>query len=96
MVDCYKDGPLIAMLDCIGSVAQAVGDGLQEPNILAVLLGLLNKKWEQLNDNDRSLLTLFECFESVVFAIKNSVEPYAKHIFDRCIKILKNVLSNIK
>ena len=73
-----------------------MGDGLKNPDILNVMLPLLNKKWEQFSDNDRSLLTLFECFESVVFAIKESVEMYAKNIFDRCIKILKNVLMNIK
>lgn len=96
VVDHYKDGPLIAMFDCVGSIAQAVGDGLKNPQILGTLLPLLNKKWEQFNDNDRSLLTLFECFESVVFAIKEAIEDYAQNIFDRCIKILTNVLNNIK
>ena len=64
--------------------------------ILETLLPLLNKKWEQFGDNNRSLLILFECFESVVFAIKDGIEPYAKNIFDRCIKILTNVLNKIK
>ena len=39
---------------------------------------------------------MFECFESVVFAIKDAIEPYAKHIYDRCVKILTNVLQNIQ
>jgi hypothetical protein len=34
------------MFDCIGSVAQAVGEGLKDPEVLGVLLPLLNKKWE--------------------------------------------------
>ena len=84
------------MFDCVGSIAQAVGDGLKEPEIISTLLPLLNKKWEQFSDNDRSLLTLFECFESVVFAIKEGIENYAQNIFDRCIKILLYVLSNIQ
>ena len=46
VVDQYKDGPLIAMFDCVGSIAQAVGDGLKNPQILGTLLPLLNKKWE--------------------------------------------------
>jgi transportin-1 len=96
VVDNYKAGPLITMFDCVGSIAQAVGEGLNNNEILGTLLPLLNKKWEQLNDDDRSLLTLFECFESIVFAIKEAIEPYAKNIFDRCVKILSNVLKNIK
>ena len=95
-VENYKDGPLIAMFDCVGSVAQAVGDGLKSPEILHTLLPLLNKKWEQFSNNNRSLLTLFECFESVVVAIGESIEPYAKAVFDRCIVILTNVLNNIR
>lgn len=95
-IDNYQDGPLIAMFDCIGSIAQAVGDGLNNPEIIGTLLPLLSKKWEQFDDSNRSLLTLFECFESVISAIKEAIEPYAKNIFDRCIKILTNVLKTIK
>jgi len=57
---------------------------------------LLNKKWEQFDDSNRSLLTLFECFESVISASKEAIEPYAQNIFDRCIQILKKVLTTIK
>ena len=47
MIDNYKDGPLIAMFNCIGSIAYAVGEGLKNQQILETLLPLLNKKWEQ-------------------------------------------------
>mmetsp|Transcript_34192 Transcript_34192/g.52460 ORF Transcript_34192/g.52460 Transcript_34192/m.52460 type:complete len:227 (+) Transcript_34192:1371-2051(+) len=96
VVDQYKDGPLIAMFDCVGSIAQAVSEGLKNQEILQPLLQLLNKKWEQLEDNDRNMLTLFECFESVVCAIKEEVEQYAPVIFNRCCKILRNVLKSIQ
>ena len=45
-IDRYKDGALIAMFDCIGTIAQSVGDGLANTEILQTLLPLLNKKWE--------------------------------------------------
>jgi transportin-1 len=64
--------------------------------VLGTLLPLLNKKWEKFGNSDRSLLTLFECFESVVVAVGTSIEPYAKIIFDRCVTILSTVLTNIK
>ena len=63
---------------------------------MQTLLPLLNKKWEQIGDDNRSLLTLFECFEQVVFALKESILPYVKNIFDRCIKVLMNVLQVAK
>lgn len=95
MVDWYKDGSLIAMFDCIGSISNAIGDGLQSPELIEIVLRVLNKKWEQFSNSDRSLLTLFECFESVVVAVGDAIEPYAKIIFDRCVIILSNVLNNI-
>ena len=70
VVDQYKDGATIAMFDCIGSIAQSVGNGLATEEVMSTLLPLLNKKWEQIGDDNRSLLTLFECFEQVVFALK--------------------------
>lgn len=39
---------------------------------------------------------MFECFEQVVFALKEAILPYAKNIFDRCIKVLLNVLQVAK
>lgn len=96
VVDTYKDGATIAMLDCIGTIAQSVGNGLASEEIMQTLLPLLNKKWEQIGDDNRSLLTLFECFEQVVFALKDAILPYAKNIFDRCLKVLMNVLAVAK
>jgi len=69
---------------------------LRKQEILQPLLQLLNKKWEQLQDNDRNMLTLFECFESVVRAIKEEVEQFAPVIFSRCCKILTSVLSSLQ
>lgn len=83
------------MFDCIGSISNAVNDGLKSPEIIEIVLRVLNKKWEQFSNSDRSLLTLFECFESVVVAVGDAIEPYAKIIFDRCVIILNNVLNNI-
>ena len=80
------------MFDCVGTIAENVGETLGQQEILSSLLLLLNKKWENLADNNRSLLTLFECFESVIFAIKSAIEPYAQIIFERCLRILRKVL----
>lgn len=63
---------------------------------MSSLLPLLNKKWEQFGDDNRSLLTLFECFESVVFALKEAILPYASNIFNRCVGILSKVLMTAK
>jgi transportin-1 len=49
---------------------------------------ILNKKWVDTDDNSRTIFPLFECFESVVSALGPFSEPFAKPIFERCLKIL--------
>ena len=80
VVDTYKDGATIAMLDCIGTIAQSVGNGLASEEIMQTLLPLLNKKWEQIGDDNRSLLTLFECFEQGFRPFVRSLPPGARAI----------------
>lgn len=56
---------------------------------------LLSVKWNTLQDSDRLILPLFECFEQVVTAIGPMFEPYADGVYDRCLKILLNVFVEI-
>lgn len=57
---------------------------------------LLSKKWNEIPDNNRTLFSLFECFELVIVAIGPLFEPYAANVYQRCIKILSNVLISYK
>ena len=57
---------------------------------------LLSKKWNEIPDNDRILFSLFECFELVIVAIGPLFEPFAANVFQRCLKILTNVLISFR
>lgn len=42
---------------------------------------LLSKKWNEIPDNNRTLFSLFECFELVIVAIGPLFEPYAANVY---------------
>ena len=49
---------------------------------------LLAKKWLAFKNDDKRLLPLMECFESVVYKLGDASEQYIQPVFMRCIQIL--------
>ena len=50
-------------------MAESMKEMIREETIIAHILMILNKKWLSIDDYSRTLLPLFECFESVVTAM---------------------------
>ena len=96
MFEHYKGQSLLALYDAIGCLAEHLGDALKQPAVHEVLMPLLTKKWTQVQDSDKSLCPLFECFEAVTIALGPGIEPYAKGIFDRCIAIVRSTYYQLK
>lgn len=77
MIDGYKGSALISMFDCIANLAQVLGEDIRDTKIIEVLMPLLSKKWVVFNDDDRKLLPLFECFETVINSVgREMIAPY--------------------
>ena len=50
-----------------------------------------------MNDDDKRLLPLFECFEQVIHALgEQFVEPHISLIFERCTRILRGILDAVR
>ena len=69
VLDSYQGAALIALIDCVATLAEVLGERLRSQEIVDLLIPLLSRKWQQLEDNDKRLLPLFECFENVIHAI---------------------------
>jgi len=96
VIDVYKGNSLVLLLDAIGQMAQSLGENIRKEEILSQLMPILNKKWIETDDNSRIILPLFECFESLLSALGPVSEPFAKPVFERCVKILQNFISRVK
>ena len=61
----YQDKNMVILYDAIGTLADAVGEALNNEQLMQVLLPPLISKWNSLADDDRRLLPLFECLLAV-------------------------------
>ena len=80
VVDGFSGTTLINFFDCIASFAEHMGDHLKSKELVDVLMPLLAKKWVLINDSDRRLLPMFECFEYVISSIGPLAEQYVQPI----------------
>ncbi|XP_026446059.1 transportin-1-like [Papaver somniferum] len=51
--------------DAVGTLADAVGEELNQPRCLEILMPPLISKWQQLANSDKDLFPLLECFTSI-------------------------------
>jgi len=96
VIDHYKGNSLMSLFDAIGCLADSLGENLKNEAIVAKLMPLLVKKWDQLEDTNRSICPLFECFESVATGMGAMFEPFAPPVFNRCLKIITTFAKNLR
>ena len=72
-MDRYQGAALIALFDCVATLAEVMGERLRHQEIVDVLMPLLSRKWQQLEDSDKRILPLFECFEQVIHALGSTL-----------------------
>ncbi|RKF83713.1 Importin subunit beta-2 [Golovinomyces cichoracearum] len=84
----YKDRNMFILYDCVQTLAENVGRGLSQPHLVEILMPALIRRWNQISDQSRELFPLFECLSYVVTALAESFAPFARPVFQRCIKIV--------
>lgn len=88
----YQAKNLLILYDAIGTLADSVSSHLNEKEFIAVLMPPLLSKWNELADNNREILPLFECLASVASALGNGFEEFALIVYGRCQRIVENEL----
>jgi len=88
----YQAKNLLILYDAIGTLADAVGHALNQPQHIEVLMPPLVQKWSTVADDDRSLFPLLECFTSIAQALGNGFAPYAPAVFERCVRVIQSTL----
>ena len=51
-------------------------------------------RWNQISDDDKSLLPLFECLTSISQALGAGFTPFAPPVFSRCLSLIERTLSS--
>ncbi|KAF5443757.1 hypothetical protein F2P56_036291 [Juglans regia] len=85
----YQRRNLRIVYDAIGTLADAVGEELNQSKYLDILMPPLIAKWQQLSNSDKDIFPLLECFTSVAQALGNGFSQFAEPVFQRCISIIQ-------
>eukprot|EP00053_Salpingoeca_punica_P016079 m.149929 g.149929 ORF g.149929 m.149929 type:complete len:650 (-) comp16870_c2_seq1:1041-2990(-) len=92
----YQHRNLLILYDAIGTLADSVGDHLNNQEYINVLLPHLFMDWNQLADHDKKLFPLLECLISVASALGTGFLPYCQPVFERCVRILGTSLEQAR
>lgn len=88
----YQAKNLLILYDAIGTLADSVGTALNDPAHVNILMPPLIEKWNQVGDDDKSLLPLLECLTSISQALGNGFAPFAQPVFERCVALIERTL----
>jgi transportin-1 len=84
----YQSKNLLILYDAIGTLAEAVGNEMNRPEYVQLLMEPLITKWSTLSDDDKSTFPLLECLSSVATAMSTGFMPYVEPVFTRCINLI--------
>ncbi|KIJ51420.1 hypothetical protein M422DRAFT_158398 [Sphaerobolus stellatus SS14] len=90
--DKYQAKNLLILYDAVGTLADAVGRALSNPQYVEILMPPLLRRWAKLKDDLEDLVPLLECLASVTIAIGPSFAEYSGPIYERCTAIVQEQL----
>jgi transportin-1 len=79
--------------DAIGTLAESVKEELAQPDHVKVMMPPLMAKWHTIANDDRELLPLLECLQTVALALKPAFLPYCEIVTHRVVLLLQTNLA---
>jgi transportin-1 len=86
----YQRRNLRILYDALGTLADAVGAELNQAKYLDIFMPPLITKWQQLQNSDKDLFPLLECFTSIAQALGPGFAQFAEPVFQRCINLIQS------
>lgn len=90
----YKDRNMFILYDCVQTLAEHVGNGLAQPELIDLLMPALIFRWQKVSDQSRELFPLLECLSYVATALADDFAQFAAPVFTRCITIIHQNLQD--
>lgn len=84
----YQAKNLLILYDATGTLAESVGSELAKPKYVEALLNPLAQRFEATADNDRSLISLFECLSSLAQNLGVDFLPIVPRLVQRCSRLI--------
>ncbi|KAJ2611047.1 hypothetical protein H4S08_003341 [Coemansia sp. RSA 1365] len=88
----YQRKNLIILYDAVGTLAEAVGPELNQPQYVQVLMPTILERWDNLQTDDQHMFPIFECLSAVALGLGKDFKPYAQKIYQRSVRIIAESL----
>ncbi|CAK9304599.1 unnamed protein product [Gordionus sp. m RMFG-2023] len=88
----YQQKNLLILYDAIGTLADSVGNHLNKPEYINMLMPPLIAKWNTIPDDSKDLFPLLECLSSIATALNMGFLQYAEPVYKRCLSLIQQNL----
>ncbi|KAJ2157862.1 hypothetical protein GGF46_004198 [Coemansia sp. RSA 552] len=88
----YQRKNLIILYDAVGTLAEAVGPELNQPQYVQMLMPTILERWNNLQTYDQHMFPLFECLSAIALSLGPGFKPYAQPIYQRSVQIVAETL----
>ncbi|CAO3619625.1 unnamed protein product [Mucor fragilis] len=88
----YRRKNRLILYDALGTLADAVGSQLNQPQFIYLLMPPLISKWNELSDKDADLFPLLECLSNITAALGPGFIQYVEPVLSRCVKLISSTL----
>ncbi|KAJ1836451.1 hypothetical protein LPJ63_000239 [Coemansia sp. RSA 2711] len=88
----YQRKNLIILYDAVGTLAEAVGAELNQPQYVQMLMPTILERWKNLQTYDQHMFPLFECLSAIALGLGAGFTPYAQTIYERSVQIVGETL----
>ncbi|KAF5291159.1 hypothetical protein FQA39_LY14401 [Lamprigera yunnana] len=93
----FKSRSFLLLYDAIGVLAHSVGNNLNKPEYIQLLLPPLLFKFETARDFYEDQFTaLMDCLSNVAVALEMGFLPYAESVYQRCVLMVNETITNIQ
>ncbi|KAI8339859.1 armadillo-type protein [Chlamydoabsidia padenii] len=92
----YQHHNMLLLLDTVGTLADVVGDALNMPQYIEMIMPPLIKQWQLTVDDNPDLFPLLECLSSVTGALGKGFKPFAEPVYRRCVHLVGRTLAQCR
>ncbi|KAI8373588.1 armadillo-type protein [Choanephora cucurbitarum] len=92
----YQHRNLLLLYDTVGTLADVVGEVLNNPQYIEVIMPPLINKWQEVSDDSTDLFPLLECLSSVTTALGKGFKPFAEPVYRRCVVLVCKTLEECR
>ncbi|KAG0742794.1 hypothetical protein G6F57_010403 [Rhizopus arrhizus] len=88
----YQHRNLLLLYDTVGTLADVVGEALNNQQFIDLIMPPLIRKWQEIPDDNTDLFPLLECLSSITTALGKGFKPFAEPVYRRCVMLVLKTL----